>query len=205
MNERIAETLKVLPDAPGVYIMHDAAGRVIYVGKAVILKNRVRSYFRKASQVSPKVRAINAHVDSIETIVCASEMEALILECNLIKKYRPRYNIELKDDKTYPYLKITVDEAYPRMYITRRVQKDGAKYYGPYADVGALRETMRLIRSMFPLRHCRSMNVNGPASSTIFIAVWLLVRERSPLVSIGSSLMRCFFLWMGRSRNCGAS
>lgn len=102
MNERIAETLKVLPDAPGVYIMHDAAGRVIYVGKAVILKNRVRSYFRKASQVSPKVRAINAHVDSIETIVCASEMEALILECNLIKKYRPRYNIELKDDKTYP-------------------------------------------------------------------------------------------------------
>lgn len=162
MNERIAETLKVLPDAPGVYIMHDAAGRVIYVGKAVILKNRVRSYFRKASQVSPKVRAINAHVDSIETIVCASEMEALILECNLIKKYRPRYNIELKDDKTYPYLKITVDEAYPRMYITRRVQKDGAKYYGPYADVGALRETMRLIRSMFPLRHCRSMNVKRP-------------------------------------------
>ena len=134
MNERIAETLKVLPDAPGVYIMHDAAGRVIYVGKAVILKNRVRSYFRKASQVSPKVRAINAHVDSIETIVCASEMEALILECNLIKKYRPRYNIELKDDKTYPYLKITVDEAYPRMYITRRVQKDGAKNYGPNAD-----------------------------------------------------------------------
>ena len=162
MNERIAETLKVLPDAPGVYIMHDAAGRVIYVGKAVILKNRVRSYFRKASQVSPKVRAINAHVDSIETIVCASEMEALILECNLIKKYRPRYNIELKDDKTYPYLKITVDEAYPRMYITRRVQKDGAKYYGPYADVGALRETMRLIRSMFPLRHCRSLNVKRP-------------------------------------------
>ena len=114
MNERIAETLKVLPDAPGVYIMHDAAGRVIYVGKAVILKNRVRSYFRKASQVSPKVRAINAHVDSIETIVCASEMEALILECNLIKKYRPRYNIELKgrQDLT-PTLKITVDEAYP--------------------------------------------------------------------------------------------
>lgn len=108
------------------------------------------------------MRAINAHVDSIETIVCASEMEALILECNLIKKYRPRYNIELKDDKTYPYLKITVDEAYPRMYITRRVQKDGAKYYGPYADVGALRETMRLIRSMFPLRHCRSMNVKRP-------------------------------------------
>ena len=106
MNERIAETLKVLPDAPGVISCMMQRAGVIYVGKAVILKNRVRSYFRKASQVSPKVRAINAHVDSIETIVCASEMEALILECNLIKKYRPRYNIELKDDKTYPYLKI---------------------------------------------------------------------------------------------------
>ena len=94
--------------------MHDSTGKVIYVGKAVILKNRVRSYFRKSTQSSPKVRAINAHVASIETIVTASEMEALILECNLIKKYRPRYNIDLKDDKTYPYLKITVEEAYPR-------------------------------------------------------------------------------------------
>ncbi|MCH3950294.1 MAG: excinuclease ABC subunit UvrC [Acidaminococcus sp.] len=162
MNEKIAETLKILPDAPGVYIMHDKTGRVIYVGKAVILKNRVRSYFRQSSQASPKVRAINAHVDSIETIVTASEMEALILECNLIKKYKPRYNIDLKDDKTYPYLKITVDEAFPRMYITRRVLHDGAKYYGPYADVGALRDTMKLIRSMFPLRHCRSMKVKRP-------------------------------------------
>ena len=162
MNEKIAETLKILPEAPGVYIMHDRTGRVIYVGKAVILKNRVRSYFRQSSQSSPKVRAINAHVDSIETIVTASEMEALILECNLIKKYKPRYNIDLKDDKTYPYLKITVDEAFPRMYITRRVLHDGAKYYGPYADVGALRDTMKLIRSMFPLRHCRSLNVKRP-------------------------------------------
>ena len=102
MNDAIKETLAVLPNAPGVYIMHDASGKVIYVGKAEILKNRVRSYFRPASQVSPKVRAINAHVASIETIVTASEMEALILECNLIKKYRPRYNIDLKDDKTYP-------------------------------------------------------------------------------------------------------
>ncbi len=162
MNDAIKETLAVLPNAPGVYIMHDASGKVIYVGKAVILKNRVRSYFRPASQVSPKVRAINAHVASIETIVTASEMEALILECNLIKKYRPRYNIDLKDDKTYPYLKITVGEAYPRMVLTRRVLKDGARYYGPFADVGALRDTMKLIRTMFPLRHCRNMNAKRP-------------------------------------------
>lgn len=162
MNEDIKETLAVLPNAPGVYIMHDAAGKVIYVGKAVILKNRVRSYFRPASQVSPKVRAINAHVASIETIVTASEMEALILECNLIKKYRPRYNIDLKDDKTYPYLKITVGEAYPRMVLTRRVLKDGARYYGPFADAGALRDTMKLIRTMFPLRHCRNLNAKRP-------------------------------------------
>ncbi|WP_432642313.1 excinuclease ABC subunit UvrC [Acidaminococcus sp.] len=162
MNEAIKETLAVLPNAPGVYIMHDAQGKVIYVGKAVILKNRVRSYFRPASQVSPKVRAINAHVASIETIVTASEMEALILECNLIKKYRPRYNIDLKDDKTYPYLKITVQEAYPRMVLTRRVLKDGARYYGPFADAGALRDTMKLIRTMFPLRHCRNLNARRP-------------------------------------------
>ena len=162
MNEAIKETLAVLPNAPGVYIMHDAAGKVIYVGKAVILKNRVRSYFRPASQVSPKVRAINAHVASIETIVTASEMEALILDCNLIKKYRPRYNIDLKDDKTYPYLKITVGEAYPRMVLTRRVLKDGARYYGPFADAGALRDTMKLIRTMFPLRHCRNLNAKRP-------------------------------------------
>ncbi|WP_302575145.1 excinuclease ABC subunit UvrC [uncultured Acidaminococcus sp.] len=162
MNDAIKETLAVLPNAPGVYIMHDASGKVIYVGKAVILKNRVRSYFRPASQVSPKVRAINAHVASIETIVTVSEMEALILECNLIKKYRPRYNIDLKDDKTYPYLKITVGEAYPRMVLTRRVQKDGARYYGPFADAGALRDTMKLIRTMFPLRHCRNLNAKRP-------------------------------------------
>ena len=162
MNEAIKETLAVLPNAPGVYIMHDDTGKVIYVGKAVILKNRVRSYFRPASQVSPKVRAINAHVASIETIVTASEMEALILECNLIKKYRPRYNIDLKDDKTYPYLKITVGEAYPRMVLTRRVLKDGARYYGPFADAGALRDTMKLIRTMFPLRHCRNLNAKRP-------------------------------------------
>jgi excinuclease ABC subunit C len=107
MNEKIANTLKLLPNKPGVYIMHDATGKIIYVGKAVILKNRVRSYFRESGQHSVKVQALVAKVDNIETIVTDSEVEALMLECNLIKKYRPRYNIMLKDDKTYPYLKIT--------------------------------------------------------------------------------------------------
>ena len=138
MKEAIAQALAVLPNAPGVYIMHDATGKVIYVGKAIILKNRVRSYFRESSKVAPKVQALVNHVENIETIVTANEMEALVLECNLIKKYRPRYNISLKDDKTYPYLKITLQEEFPRMFITRKVLRDGAKYYGPYPDAGAL-------------------------------------------------------------------
>ena len=138
MKDSIAKALAVLPNLPGVYIMHDASGKVIYVGKAVILKNRVRSYFREASKQSPKVQALAARVEEIETIVTANEMEALILECNLIKKYRPRYNISLKDDKTYPYLKITLQEEFPRIFVTRRVLRDGAKYFGPYADAGAL-------------------------------------------------------------------
>ncbi len=162
MKESIAQTLAVLPSLPGVYIMHDAGGKVIYVGKAVILKNRVRSYFRESSKQSPKVQALVAKVEEIETIVTANEMEALILECNLIKKYRPRYNISLKDDKTYPYLKITMQEDFPRIFVTRRILRDGAKYFGPYADAGALHANVKLIRSMFPLRHCRKMNVDRP-------------------------------------------
>jgi len=162
MKESIAQTLAVLPNLPGVYIMHDARGKVIYVGKAIILKNRVRSYFRESSKQSPKVKALVAKVEEIETIVTANEMEALILECNLIKKYRPRYNISLKDDKTYPYLKITLQEDFPRIFVTRRILRDGAKYFGPYADAGALHANVKLIRSMFPLRHCRKMNVDRP-------------------------------------------
>lgn len=162
MKESIAQTLAVLPNAPGVYIMHDGTGKVIYVGKAIILKNRVRSYFRPSNKQSPKVQALVAHVEEIETIVTANEMEALILECNLIKKYRPRYNISLKDDKTYPYLKITTQEDFPRIFVTRKVLHDGAKYYGPYADAGALHENIKLIRTMFPLRHCRNMNAPRP-------------------------------------------
>ena len=161
-SEKIQQALAVLPDKPGVYLMHDAHGKVIYVGKAVVLKNRVRSYFRNLASHTPKVRAMVEKIAEFETIVTSSEVEALILECNLIKKYRPRYNIMLKDDKTYPFLKVTVNEDFPRIYVTRRQVRDGAKYYGPYADVGAMHDTVKLLRSMFPLRTCRKMNPDRP-------------------------------------------
>lgn len=161
-SENIREALAVLPDKPGVYLMHDKDGKVIYVGKAVVLKNRVRSYFRNLASHTPKVRAMVAKIADIETIVTSSEVEALILECNLIKKYRPRYNIMLKDDKSYPYLKVTLNEEFPRLYVTRRQMRDGAKYYGPYADAGAMHATVKLLRSMFPLRTCRKMNAERP-------------------------------------------
>lgn len=162
MNESIAKTLAVLPNKPGVYIMRDEHGKIIYVGKAVVLKNRVRSYFRNLASHTVKVKALVAKVAEIETIVTDSEVEALILECNLIKKYRPRYNITLKDDKTYPYLKVTLQEDFPRIYVTRRQLRDGAKYYGPYADAGAMHATVKLLRYMFPLRNCRKMNPDRP-------------------------------------------
>ena len=162
INDKIEKALAVLPDKPGVYLMHDVTGRVIYVGKAKNLNNRVHSYFRESGRHSAKVVALTSHVEDIETIMTDSEIEALILECNLIKKYRPRYNIMLKDDKTDPYLKISLQEDFPRMYITRRVVKDGAKYYGPYPDVGALRSTMKLLRSLFPVRNCRTMKPDRP-------------------------------------------
>ena len=161
-SDSIKNALAVLPDKPGVYLMHDSEGKVIYVGKAVVLKNRVRSYFRNLASHTPKVKAMVAKIAEIETIVTSSEVEALILECNLIKKYRPRYNISLKDDKTYPYLKVTMQEDFPRLYMTRRLQRDGAKYYGPYADAGAMHATVKLLRTMFPLRTCRKMNPDRP-------------------------------------------
>ncbi|WP_405381196.1 excinuclease ABC subunit UvrC [Phascolarctobacterium sp.] len=161
-SDAIRNALAVLPEKPGVYLMHDDEGKVIYVGKAVVLKNRVRSYFRNLASHTPKVRAMVAKIAEIETIVTSSEVEALILECNLIKKYRPRYNISLKDDKTYPYLKVTVQEDFPRLYATRRLLKDGAKYYGPYADATAMHATVKLLRGMFPLRTCRKMNPDRP-------------------------------------------
>ena len=157
MTDLVAEKLKLLPETPGVYLMKDARGKIIYVGKAIVLKNRVRQYFQSSRNQAPKVRAMVSHVADFETIMTANEVESLILEANLIKKHRPRYNIRLKDDKSYPYVKVTVQEEYPRVFITRRVLRDGARYFGPYTNVTALRDSLKLLKRLFPLRTCRTM------------------------------------------------
>ena len=159
MANDIERLLDELPTEPGVYIMRDADGQVIYVGKAVNLRNRVRSYFRSSGQRSPKVAQLAAKVHDIDYIVTGSELEALVFECNLIKEHRPRYNVRLRDDKTYPFIRVTVNEAFPRAFLTRRVVKDGSRYFGPYTDVAAARETLRLLARVFPLRQCR-MEIN---------------------------------------------
>ena len=150
----IQEELKKLPDKPGVYIMKDENGVIIYIGKAVVLKNRVRQYFQASSNHSPKVLAMVARVNRFEYIVTDTEVEALILECNLIKKHKPKFNILLKDDKTYPYIKVTMNEEYPRILKTRKVEKDGAKYFGPYSNVTAVNETLDLLKKIFPVKSC---------------------------------------------------
>ena len=151
----LQEKLKTLPASPGVYLMKDSRGKIIYVGKAVILKNRVRQYFQSNKNHGAKVKAMVAKVADFETIITASEVEALILECNLIKKYRPRYNISLKDDKSYPYLKLTAEE-FPRIVLTRRIIHDGSRYFGPYTSGLAVKETLQLLKKIFPLRTCRT-------------------------------------------------
>ena len=147
--------IKNLPDKPGVYLMKNFLGEVIYVGKAKVLKNRVKSYFQKSKNHSEKVKVMVKNIAEFEYIVTDSEMEALILECNLIKKYSPKYNILLKDDKFYPFIKITVNDDYPRVFVTRRFAKDGSKYFGPYTNGSAVYETLDLIYKIFPLRNCK--------------------------------------------------
>ena len=147
--------LKNLPEKPGVYIMKNSLGEIIYVGKAKILKNRVRSYFQNSKNHSEKVKVMVKNISEFEYIVTDSEMEALILECNLIKKYSPRYNIALKDDKFYPFIKITINDDFPRVFVTRKYAKDGAKYFGPYTNATAVYETINLINKIFPIRTCK--------------------------------------------------
>ncbi|MGL4773168.1 MAG: excinuclease ABC subunit UvrC [Clostridium sp.] len=154
--------LKILPEEPGVYLMKNSLGEVIYVGKAKKLKNRVRQYFQNSKNHSDKVRAMVKNIAEFEYIVTDSEMEALILECNLIKKYSPKYNIAFKDDKFYPFIKVTTNEDFPRVFVTRNFARDGNKYFGPYADGSAVYETINLIRKIFPLRTCKkSIEVDG--------------------------------------------
>ncbi|MCD8391135.1 MAG: excinuclease ABC subunit UvrC [Firmicutes bacterium] len=148
----LKEELKKLPENPGVYLMHNKDGKIIYVGKAKVLKNRVRQYFQNSANHTPKVKAMVANIAYFEYIITDSETEALALECNLIKKYRPKYNILLKDDKHYPYIKVTINEPYPRVMMTRRIKKDGAKYYGPY--VCGIKNTLDLIQKLFKPPTC---------------------------------------------------
>ncbi len=150
---QIQEELKKVPELPGVYIMHDASGKVLYVGKARILKNRLRSYFQKSAH-SQRITQMIAQISYFEYIVASNEYEALVLECNLIKKYKPKYNVLLKDDKGYPYIKVTRGELYPRIMMVRKVEKDGAKYFGPYYSAWTVNTTLEALRKVFPLRPC---------------------------------------------------
>ena len=155
-GEKLEEKIRMLPDSPGCYLMKDAEGRIIYVGKAVNLKNRVRSYFRDTAH-TPKVTAMIAHIDDFDILLCETNLEALILECNLIKLHKPYYNILLKDDKHYPYLKVDMRQPFPRLELCRRMEKDGAKYFGPYIGANAVRQVIEAVRDVFPIRSCRQV------------------------------------------------
>lgn len=150
----IQEELKKLPDHPGVYLMHDARDEIIYIGKAVSLRNRVRQYFQSSRNKGPKIEKMVTHIARFEYILTDSELEALVLECNLIKEHRPKYNTMLKDDKTYPYIKVTLGEAFPRVLFSRQMKKDKSRYYGPYTSAGAVKDTIELIRKLYQLRTC---------------------------------------------------
>jgi len=151
---RLEELLKSLPRKPGVYLFKDIQDHVLYIGKASNLNHRVRSYFSSPLSPSPKLQRLTNKISDFEFIVTDSEQEALILECNLIKRYRPRYNIRLKDDKAFPYLKINLSEEWPRVSITRRLEEDGSRYFGPFASAGSVRQTLKLIKKIFPFRSC---------------------------------------------------
>lgn len=154
LPERLRKQIEALPARPGVYLMRNAKGEVIYVGKAARLKDRVRSYFGSPRSLEPKTRALRAEIEDFEYIVCANAGEALILEATLIKRHQPFFNIRLKDDKRYPYLRIDVQNPWPRVAITRRIGKDGARYFGPYASAGSVRSTLDLLKKLFPYRSC---------------------------------------------------
>lgn len=152
--ESVASKLPHLPDGPGVYLWKSGDGRILYVGKAKKLRSRVRSYFAQDHAESPRIRHLVNQIRDLDTIVVPSEAHALILEANLIKEYRPRFNIALRDDKSYPYIKVTVQEAFPRVYVTRQLQNDGARYFGPYTDVGAMRRALNVVKRIFTVRSC---------------------------------------------------
>ena len=153
-NFNIQEELKKLPGKPGVYLMHDERDAIIYVGKAISLKNRVRQYFQSSRSKGAKIEQMVTHISRFEYIVTDSELEALVLECNLIKEHRPKYNTMLMDDKSYPFIKVTVNEPFPRVMLARQMKKDKAKYFGPYTSAGAVKDTIELIRKLYHIRSC---------------------------------------------------
>ncbi len=150
----VTAQLKQLPASPGVYLLRDAEGNILYVGKAANLHHRVRSYFGATQKLSPKLQRMVTRVNDLDFFVTNSEQEALILECNLIKRYRPHYNVRLKDDKTFPYLKINLNEDWPRVYVTRRLEEDGGHYFGPFASAKSVRQTLKVLKGIFPFRSC---------------------------------------------------
>ncbi len=160
--EGLESTLAHLPNQPGVYLLKGKGGEILYIGKARVLADRVRSYFQKGHDPSPKTRVLTSLVRNIETIVTRSELEALLLESNLVKRHRPRFNVVLRDDKHYPFLRLPVKENFPRLSIVRRVKNDGALYFGPYVPAGALRETLKVIKKVFPLATCK-IDIDGTA------------------------------------------
>src|SRR6058998_3704488 len=162
LTAELQSKLQHLPQQPGVYLMKNVRGEILYIGKALVLADRVRSYFLKGTDHTPKTFVMLGQVADIETIVTRSELEALILESNLVKRHKPRFNVVLRDDKQYPYLRLPIKENFPRLSIVRRVQKDGALYYGPYTPAGALRETLKVIRKVFPLATCE-IEIDGTA------------------------------------------
>lgn len=161
-SPELQSKLDHLPDSPGVYRFKDRRGEILYIGKAAVLADRVRSYFQKSADHQPKTALLVSQVADLDVIVTRSELEALILESNLIKRHRPRFNVVLRDDKQYPYLRLPIKDDFPRLSIVRRVQKDGALYYGPYTPAGALRETLKVIKRVFPLATCR-IDIDGTA------------------------------------------
>ncbi|MBI3040555.1 MAG: excinuclease ABC subunit UvrC, partial [Chloroflexi bacterium] len=159
-NSLVTAQLKQLPVSPGVYLMRDTEGNILYVGKAANLHHRVRSYFGTGQKLSPKIKRMVARVGDLDFFVTNSEQEALILECNLIKRYRPHFNVRLKDDKAFPYLKISLNEDWPRVYVTRRLEENGGRYFGPFASARSVRQTLKVLKGIFPFRAC-SRTITG--------------------------------------------
>ena len=184
LPDTVAGKLAHLPDSPGVYLWKDDAGLVLYVGKAKSLRSRVRSYFASDHETSVKTRHLVRLIRDVETIVVPSEAHALILENNLIKEYRPRFNIALRDDKSYPYIKVTLNEPYPRVFVTRRFQSDGARYFGPYTDVGAMRRALNVVKRIFTVRSCRyDMPAEMPERACLD---WHIGRCKAPCIGLQS-------------------